>query len=129
MVDVKYLRGFTLLESLIALAVMALLVSVAWSISMNALRDSRFLWREFMAAQIAENAANALLLKHSFPDLRPVWAENVSMGGYDFVVQAEVRATPSRFVRELIITVRDDKPSTPPQVEVHYSAFAVGMPQ
>ena len=69
-------RGFTLLEVIIALALLVTVIIASWSLLCSGQRNERFLWDEFAASELAlsslERATSADVLELTPNDGRPL---------------------------------------------------------
>ena len=103
-------KGFTLLEVLVALAVIAIALGAAVRLSGSMIDTSYALKQRTVARWIAENRLNVLLATNAFPAIGSSDGEE-SMGGMQFRWQQDVSNTPNQYFRrvELRVYSEDDR--------------------
>lgn len=102
--SIKTQTGFTLLEVVIAMAIVAIaLVSLVESTGNN-VKNTAYLRDKVMAHWVAQNVLNELLLKNSFPNTGSTKGKS-EMAGQQWQWQQEVKATPDKAFRAIDIKV------------------------
>lgn len=97
-------RGFTLLEVLIALAVIGIALGAAVKAGAQASDRGYDLQQRTIAGWIASNRINELLATRSFPAMGAVDGE-ASQGKYNFIWRQETGPTPNLSFRRVEIKV------------------------
>lgn len=112
----KNVSGFTLIEIMVAVAVLALVgVALLGNIG-QATRDLSVLEDKVVALQIAEYALNTVLVNKEFPETGRD-SEVVTHATREWLVEIEVSDTPNENMRRIDVLVRpNDKKSTTNQV-------------
>lgn len=99
-------RGFTLLEVLVALAILALSAAALIKQTGSSLRQSALLEEKLLAAQVAEMRLGGELRLQRLPSLG-VRAETVEFSGQEWPVELEVFSTAREDMRRLEVRVLD----------------------
>ncbi len=106
-------RGFTLLECLVALFIIAIVLASttrAISLSISDVHDS---FTRQIATWVADNQANQYFYDGVYPEVGST-SKYVTMGGVDFIVEANVLSTPNPYFRRLDVAVTEKaKPKRP----------------
>lgn len=97
-------RGFTLLETMIALAVISLALGAAIRASSFGAGRAYDLQQRTLAGWVASNVTNELLATRTFPEMG-AHDGKASQGKHDFVWREEVGATPNLSFRRVEIKV------------------------
>ena len=103
-------RGFTLIECLVALLIIAIVLASATRAIGMAVNDVRDSYMREAANWIAENEYNQYYFDRTFPELGSSKKE-INMAGVDFIEQIDVLATPNQYFRRLEISVSEKKHS------------------
>lgn len=97
-------RGFTLLETLVALAVISLALGAAIRASAFGAERARDLQQRTLGGWVASNVVNEILATRAFPDMGATEGK-ASMGGFDFTWVQEVGPTPNLSFRRMEVKV------------------------
>jgi len=98
------LTGFTLLETLIALAVISLALGAAIRASAFGAERARDLQQRTLGGWVAINVVNEILATRSFPELGATEGKSM-MGGFEFSWVREVGPTPNLSFRRMEVKV------------------------
>lgn len=98
-------RGFTLIEIMVALAVLALSGIALLNNVNQATRDFSVLRDKSSALGIAEYTLNSVLLEPDFPDTGSQ-EDVVLVGNREWRVQVEISETPNEKVRRIDVTLQ-----------------------
>ena len=105
-------RGFTLLEVLVALAVLAIALGAALATTDSSARNADAITGRLLAHWVAMNQIAGIQLGvQAVSGDRASGAED--MGGRHFVWEGKVTATSDAHVRKLVMVVRDDDTQGP----------------
>lgn len=96
--------GFTLIEVLVALAVIGIAMAAAVRATIGVVDGSIALRRHVAAGWVAQNRLNLYLARNEFPDVGS-GEGNESQAGMDFTWRATVSETPNRAFRRVEIQV------------------------
>ena len=118
--DKKRMVGFTLLEVMIALAILSVASAGLVSATGGYLRQTQKIEDKVLAAWVADNWLNELRLAESAPTAGGLKAE-ASMAGRQWDLQADVIQTNSPLLYRLEIEVR--RQEDPDAVLTHLTAF------
>lgn len=118
----KFQRGFTLLEVLIALGVLAIALGAITQTIGNATSNVSYLRDKTFAHWVAMNQVAELQAKQEFPSLGIEKGSEV-MANHEWFWQRNVNKTPGREEissrsRQIVIEVRRDKDDKKPMVSV-----------
>lgn len=102
----KPARAFTLLEVLVALAIIAIALGAAVRLAGDMIDTSYALKQRTVARWIAQNRLNTHLAQNNFPALGSSEGDE-SMGGMDFHWQEDVSNTPNQYFRRIELRVYD----------------------
>jgi len=105
---VKRLAGFTLLEMLVAVAILAIAMSAIISGMARHVDNAGRLRQKTIALWVAHNRLTELEVQRTWPDVGKSDGE-VKMGGAKWKWFVEIKATPDPHVRRADIRVRADK--------------------
>ena len=97
-------HGFTLLECLVALAVLAIALTAALAAVSNTIRNTERLREHTLAAWVAHNHMAELRSKGAFPNLGIVEGQT-EQGGVQWLWQQHTKATPNAMFRRVDVTV------------------------
>jgi general secretion pathway protein I len=97
-------RGFTLLEVLVAVAVLALALTAIISGGASYARTAGVMREKTLALWVAHNRLAELDLQPSFPQVGQS-SDNVTMGGIDWTWRAQVQETQDPTLRRVDISV------------------------
>lgn len=97
-------RGFTLLETLVALAIVGIAMAAAMRSTQFAVDTVAELRTRTAAAWVAQNVVNESLAARHFPEVGMTGGESVQ-GRQAFLWRQEVRPTPNYSFRRLEVTV------------------------
>lgn len=111
-------RGFTLLEVLVALAIIAIALTAAVRATGVSLDSSAQVKERMFATWIAQNRLAELTARHIFPDLGSSSGE-ATQAGRNFVWEQIVGVTPNENFRRVEIRVR-------PTGQEHIAATLIG---
>lgn len=101
-------RGFTLIEVLIAVAILAFSLVAAIAAGSNAARSASFVRDKTLATWVAHDRLTEL-------DAQPLWPavgdsnDDVTMGGVDWTWHAKVKETPDPTLHRIDIVVQKKK--------------------
>jgi general secretion pathway protein I len=112
--------GFTLLEVLVALAVLAVALSAIITAAGQSAGNLSYLRDRTLAGWVAENTLNELLLAQAWPELNNLQGTAV-MAGREWLWETRVSNTPDPDIRRLEVTVRATATGASPLAQV--SAF------
>lgn len=101
-------RGFTLIECLVALLIVAIVLASATKAIGSAILDVQDSYTREVANWVADNEYNQFYLDGTFPDLGNSTKE-VTMAGINFVEQITVSTTPNQYFRQVTIAVSEKK--------------------
>ena len=118
--------GFTLIEALVALAVIALALSALLASGARMARDQQRLEQLSLAAYAADTVLTETRLKEAFP---PIGRREglTAIGRYRFRWEMVIQATPEAAIRRLDLHLYPDPRSAADAAIVSLSAFA-GQP-
>lgn len=102
--------GFTLIEVLVALAVIAIAMAAAVRVSSQVIGGSHDLKLHLAAGWVAQNRLNSHLVKRLFPAVGLSQGEE-DQAGLHFVWREEVSETPNRAFHRVEVKVYADKES------------------
>lgn len=97
-------HGFTLLETLIALAVISLALGAAIRASAFSIERAHDLQQRTLGGWVASNIVNEILATRSFPEMGATEGKSV-MGGFEFSWVREVGPTPNLSFRRMEVKV------------------------
>lgn len=107
----KTTAGFTLIECLVALLIIAIVLASATKAIGMAVSDVKDSYTREAANWVADNEYNQFFLDGIYPDLGSS-TKNVTMAGVDFVEQITVVTTPNPYFRRVEIAVaKKDHPN------------------
>ncbi|MBB1485855.1 type II secretion system minor pseudopilin GspI [Oceanospirillum sediminis] len=118
--DKRRIAGFTLLEVMIALAILSVASAGLVSATGGYLRQTQKIEDKVLAAWVADNWLNELRLTERAPDVGMLKAE-ASMADRQWDLQADVIQTNSPLLYRLEIEVR--RQEDPEAVLIHLTAF------
>ena len=101
-------KGFTLIECLVALLIIAIVLASATRAIGMAIEDVQDAYAREAANWVADNQYNQYYLDENFPDFGNS-TTNVTMAGVDFVVETAITATPNQYFRRIEIAVSEKK--------------------
>lgn len=104
MVRRRTCRGFTLIEVLVAMVVVAVLATVLLRVTGDTVRSDSDLEERTMATIVASNYLVRLQQAGAWPDIGEL-TDTVHMAGRDWAVQAEVEGTGYPALRRLSVHV------------------------
>ena len=110
-VRIKKQRGFTLIECLVALLIIAIVLASATRAIGLSIADVKDSYTREVANWVAENQYNQIYFDGTYPDLG-VSTKNVTMAGIDFVEQITISSTPNQYFRRVEIAVAEKKHPT-----------------
>ncbi|MBP9742929.1 MAG: type II secretion system minor pseudopilin GspI [Burkholderiales bacterium] len=99
-------NGFTLIECLVALLIVAIVLASATKAIGSAILDVQDSYTREVANWVADNEYNQFYLDGTFPDLGNSTKE-VTMAGINFVEQITVSTTPNQYFRQVTIAVSE----------------------
>lgn len=97
-------KGFTLLEVLVALAIVAVSLGAAVQLAAGLVDTSQNLRQRTLARWVAQNRLNFLLATNQFPAIGSSSGED-KMAGQQFTWQEDVSNTPNQFFRRVEVRV------------------------
>ena len=97
-------QGFTLLEVLVALAIVAIALGAAVRLSGEIINGTTSLKQHTLARWLAQNRINTLLAVNSWPSIGASDGDE-SMANFDFHWQQDVSNTPNQFYRRIEVRV------------------------
>jgi len=97
-------RGFTLLETIIALAVISLALGAAIRASSFGADRAYDLQQRTLAGWVASNVANEILATRSFPEMGASEGK-ASQGKHEFIWRREIGPTPNLSFRRMEVKV------------------------
>ena len=104
-------RGFTLIETLVALLIIAIVLSTASRAIGLAISDVKDSYSREVASWIAANEYSDIKILGEYPDLGNS-KKNVTMIGIDYQVEIAIVATPNPYFRKIDIAVsKKDNPN------------------
>ncbi len=113
-------KGFSLIESIVALLVLALVLGSAMALFRNSIKISGEINQKIFAEWAAHNYA-VLKQTGNWSEIGKL-SEAVTIGRYKFVVKSDTTTTSSPAFRKLKITVYPDKSQTEISSITSYSA-------
>lgn len=99
-------RGFTLIECLVALLIIAIILASASRAIGLAIEDVRDSYAREAASWVASNEYNGIKLQGVFPELGNSKKE-VNMAGIDYQMEIAIVATPNPYFRKIDIAVSE----------------------
>lgn len=100
-------KGFTLLEVLVALAVVAIALGAAVQLSASLIDTSYALRQRTLARWVAQNHLNLMLARNQFPAIGSRDGEE-QMAGRTFRWREDVSNTPNQYYRRVELRVFDE---------------------
>ena len=100
-------RGFTLLEVLVALAVVALSLAALIKVASSNASNAAYLQEKTLAHWVGMNKIAELQVQHQWPDTG-TQRGTVMLGGQEWRWVVKVQATPDQDVRRLDVSVQPD---------------------
>ncbi|WP_169307336.1 type II secretion system minor pseudopilin GspI [Chitiniphilus eburneus] len=97
-------RGFTLIEVLVALAILAIALAAALRATSASTEAAVTLRTKMLAGWVAQNHLNEIRARQMFPEVGQSEGK-VEQGGQSFTWRAEVGASPNRSFRRIEIKV------------------------
>ncbi len=111
MINVKMNHGFTLIECLVALFIIALVSASATRAIGLSIDDVRSSYVREAANWVASNDYNEIIISGMYADIGVV-TKDVQMAGIDYVLTETVSSTPNPYFRKIEINVSEkDKPT------------------
>lgn len=104
----KRISGFTLLEVLVALAVLAIAMGAVIKVSASNISNTAYLKEKTIAHWIAVNKANELRLAESWPSVGNKKG-SIVLAKQEWTWQVKVSNTPDKNVRRLDIDVQHER--------------------
>ncbi len=104
----KKSAGFTLIECLVALLIIAIVLASSTRSIGLAVTDVRDSYVRQLANWVADNQANQYWLDGTFPELG-VSSKEVVMGGVTFIVSIDILVTVNPYFRRVEISVSEKK--------------------
>ncbi|WP_148715301.1 type II secretion system minor pseudopilin GspI [Chitinolyticbacter meiyuanensis] len=101
-------RGFTLVEVLVALAILAIALAAALRAASSSTEAAVTLRSRTLAGWVAQNQVNEMRARHFFPEIGRTEGK-VEQGGEPFTWEMEVAASPNRSFRRVEIKVYADQ--------------------
>lgn len=115
-------RAFTLLETLIALAIISLALGAAIRASAFGAERARDLQQRTLGGWVASNVINEVMATRSFPDMGASEG-SATQGGFEFTWVREIGATPNLSFRRMEVKVSPaDRPDEIVARQVTYIA-------
>ncbi len=102
----RRLQGFTLLEVLVALAILAIAMAAVIQAASDSARTQAILQERTIAGWIAENVIAEQQLENRWPDAGSRFSGETTMAGREWHWSVEVQATPEPDLRRLDVRVR-----------------------
>lgn len=97
-------NGFTLIECLVALLIIAIILASASRAIALAIEDVKDGYTREAASWVAGNQYNQYYLDGVYPDLGKN-KQNLSSAGIDFIVTTDITSTPNPYFRRIEISV------------------------
>lgn len=119
-------RGFTLLEVLVALAVVALSLAALIKVASSNASNAAYLQEKTLAHWVGMNKIAELQVQHQWPDTG-TQRGTVMLGGQEWRWVVKVQATPDQDVRRLDVSVQPDARSDEDHPSARLVAF-LGRP-
>jgi general secretion pathway protein I len=108
----RFLQGFTLLEILVALAILAIALSAVIKATGEGIGNVGYLRDQTLASWVALNRINTIQLEEDWPALG-VSKGQVDMAGREWEWEVQVSDTSDEDLRRLDVTVRQRGDTTP----------------
>ncbi|MGQ5523417.1 type II secretion system minor pseudopilin GspI [Chitinimonas sp. PSY-7] len=119
-------RGFTLIEVLIALAVLGIALAAAVRATIAVSDGSQTLHRHLAGGWVAQNRLNNYIARRQFPE--PGVSEgNEQQAGMDFAWRETVSATPNKSFRR--VEVRVYEPNRPDHADIVLVGYIANVPR
>lgn len=118
-------RGFTLIEILAAVAVLAIALAAILSGMARYAENAGYLREKMLATWVAHNRMTELELQPGWPDLGRS-DDKVDMGGFTWKWQVEVKTTPDDKLRRVDLSVT--RPDQPDAALIQLSGFFTSHP-
>lgn len=121
----KISRGFTLIEILAAVAVLAIALAAILSGMARYAENAGYLREKMLATWVAHNRMTELELRPGWPDIGRS-DDKVDMAGFTWKWQIEVKATPDDKLRRVDLSVM--RPDQPDAALIQLSGFFTNHP-
>jgi general secretion pathway protein I len=102
----KVTKGFTLIECLVALLIIALVLSAAARAIGLAITNVKDSYSREVANWIADNTYNQFYIDGVYPDLGSS-TKPVTMAGIDYIETVNIVSTPNQYFRKIEISVAE----------------------
>ncbi|SFZ78967.1 type II secretion system minor pseudopilin GspI [Chitinimonas taiwanensis] len=119
-------RGFTLIEVLIALAVLGIALAAAVRATLTVSEGSLVLHRHLAGGWVAQNRLNSYAAKDMFPDTG-VNEGREQQAGLDFAWRETVSETPNKSFRR--VEIRVFEPGKPEHADIVLIGYVANVPR